>query len=171
MDLQGPFDASVQGFTFTLGMIDDHSRKGWKEFLRHKDEAPELIKALIERLENYTDQRVKIMRSDRGGEFINARLGDYFQHKGISHEYTAPHTPQQNGVAERFNQTMHESALAMLEDSKMSKGFWPEAHEYANYVRNHSPTKALSHMTPNKVFYGKKPSIATLRVFGSRCHV
>ena len=48
MDLQGPFDASVQGFTFTLGMIDDHSQKGWKEFLQHKDEAPELIKAVIE---------------------------------------------------------------------------------------------------------------------------
>ena len=66
---------------------------------------------------------------------------------------------------------MHESALAMLEDSEMSKGFWPEAHEYANYVRNHSPTKALSHMTLNEAFYGKKPSIATLRVFGLHCHI
>ena len=136
MELQGPFDTSVQGFTNTLGMIDNHSRKGWKEFLWHKNEAPELIKALIEQLENYTDQWVKIVWSDRGGEFINARLGDYFWHKRISHEYTAPHTPQQNGVAEQFNQTTHESALAMLEDSEMSKGFWPEVHEYANYVRN-----------------------------------
>ena len=59
----------------------------------------------------------------------------------------------------------------MLEDAEMSKGFWPEAHEYANYVRNRSPTKALSHTTPNEVFYNKKPSVATLRVFGSRCHV
>ena len=66
---------------------------------------------------------------------------------------------------------MHESALAMLEDSEMSKGFWPEAHEYANYVQNHSPTKALSHMTLNEAFYGKKPSIATLRVFGLHCHI
>ena len=56
MELQGPFDTSVQGFTNTLGMIDNHSRKGWKEFLWHKDEAPELIKALIEQLKNYTDQ-------------------------------------------------------------------------------------------------------------------
>ena len=71
----------------------------------------------------------------------------------------------------QFNQTMHESALAMLEDSKMFKGFCPEAHEYANYVQNRSPTKALSHMTLNEAFYGKKPSVATLQVFGSRCHV
>jgi len=59
----------------------------------------------------------------------------------------------------------------MLEDAEMAKGFWPEAHEYANYVQNWSPTKALTRMTPNKAFYGKKPSIATLRIFGSCCHV
>ena len=53
----------------------------------------------------------------------------------------------------------------------MFKGFWPEAHEYANYVQNRSPTKALSHTTLNEAFYGKKPSVATLQVFGSRCHV
>jgi len=48
MDLQGPLDKSILGYTYTLGMIDDHSRKGWKEFLRHKDEAPDLIKALVQ---------------------------------------------------------------------------------------------------------------------------
>jgi len=59
----------------------------------------------------------------------------------------------------------------MLEDAEMAKGFWPEAHKYANYVRNRSPTKALTRTTPNEAFYGKKPSVATLQIFGSRCHV
>ena len=53
----------------------------------------------------------------------------------------------------------------------MSKRFWPEAHEYANYVHNHSPTKALTHSTPNETFYGQKPSVSTLCIFGSHCHV
>jgi len=61
MDLQGPLDKSILGYTYTLGVIGDHSRKGWKEFLRHKDEAPDLIKALVQRLETYTGQRVKIV--------------------------------------------------------------------------------------------------------------
>ncbi|KIJ04731.1 hypothetical protein PAXINDRAFT_52878, partial [Paxillus involutus ATCC 200175] len=94
------------------------------------------IKALIARLETYTERRVKIIRSDRGGEFINATMKEYLASRGITHEFTAPYTPQQNGVAERFNQTTHEQALAMLEDAHMSRGFWPEAHEYASYVRN-----------------------------------
>ena len=171
MDLQGPFDKSILGYRYTLGVIDDYSRKGWKEYLKHKDEAPALLKTLIQRLETLTGQRVKYIRSDRGGEFIDSRLQSYLREKGITHEMTAPHTPQQNGVAERFNQTTHESALAMLEDAVLSRGFWPEAHDYANYVRNRSPTKALTHSTPNEAFYGKKPSVATLRIFGSRCHV
>ena len=59
----------------------------------------------------------------------------------------------------------------MLEDAEMLRGFWPEAHEYANYVRNRSPTKSLTRTTPNEVFHGQKPNVATLRIFGSRYHV
>ena len=79
--------------------------------------------------------------------------------------------PQQNGVAECFNQTTHEHALAMLHDAKLSMGFWPEAHEYASYVHNHSLTRALSQTTPNEAFHSCKPNVAALHIFSSRCHI
>ena len=79
MDLQGPFDTSTQGFRYTLAVIDDHSQKGWKEFLKHKSEAPQLIEALIEQLETYTGSHVKIIWSDHGGEFINRQLQSYLK--------------------------------------------------------------------------------------------
>ena len=171
MDLQGPFNKLIQGYVYTLGVIDDYSQKGWKEYLKHKDEAPAFIKALIQRLETLTGQCVKYIHSDHGGEFINSKLQTYLHEKGITHEMTAPHTPQQNGMAECFNQTTHESALTMLKDAELSHGFWPEAHAYANYVHNCSPTKALDCSTPSGTFYGKTPSVAVLRIFGSCCHV
>jgi len=59
----------------------------------------------------------------------------------------------------------------MLHDAKLSMGFWPEAHEYASYVRNRSPTRALSQATPNEAFHGRKPNVASFRIFGSKCHV
>jgi hypothetical protein len=59
----------------------------------------------------------------------------------------------------------------MLLQNGMSTGFWPEAHEYATYTRNRAPTKALHRTTPNEVWYGKKPDVSSLRIFGSRCHV
>ena len=70
-------------------------------------------------------------------------------------------------MAERYNRTTHEHAVAMLKDMGISDGFWPEAHEYSNYVRNRTPTVALKHTTPYEVFHGKKPDVATLRIFGS----
>ena len=100
-----------------------------------------------------TERKVKYIHSDRGGEFIRKELEKYFWKKGITRELTTPHTPQQNGVAEHFNQTTHEHALAMLQDAKMKALFWPEAHEYASYTRNRSPTSALpDYKTPNEVF-------------------
>jgi transposase InsO family protein len=97
-------------------VVDDYSQKGWKEFLHKKSEAAQKLQDLITRLETQTEHTVKYIHSDRGGEFIGKELEKYFRKKGITHELTAPHTPQQNGVAEHFNQTMHEHALAMLQD-------------------------------------------------------
>ena len=59
----------------------------------------------------------------------------------------------------------------MLKDLDMADGFWPEAHEYSNYVRNRTPTTALKWKMPYEAFHGKKPDVGALRVFGSRCHV
>ena len=102
---------------------------------------------------------------------MDSNLRDWFNSKGITLEISAPDTQQQNGVAERYNRTTHEHAVAMLKDMGISDGFWPEAHEYSNYVRNRTPTVALKRTTPYEVFHGRKPDVATLRIFGSRCHV
>ena len=74
-------------------------------------------------------------------------------------------------MGEHFNQNTYENALAMLKDTMLFYSFWPEAHDYANYICNHSPMKALAHSTPNEASYGKKPSVTTLCVFDSCCHI
>ena len=171
-DLQGPFDRSINGYYYVLAVVDDYSRKGWKEYLHQKSEAPQKLQDLIMRLETQTDRKLKYVRSDRGGEFIANSLASFFRKKGITHELSAPHTPQQNGVAERFNQTTNEHALAMIHEMDMKPSFWPEAHEYASYTRNRCPTSAIpDHKTPNEVFHGRKPDVSSLRIFGSKCHV
>ena len=109
---------------------------GWKRYLKLKSEASEEIQALITELETYTGCKVKIVQIDGGGEFLDGGLRDWFKSKGITLKISAPDTQQQNGVAERFNQTTHKHALAMLEEAGMSKGFWPKSHQYLNHVHN-----------------------------------
>ena len=172
MDLQGPFNRSIQGgFCYTLGVIDDCSQIGWKWFLHHKSDTAEHIRNLITELETGTKCKVKIVCVDWGGEFFDAELQNWFKEKGIVLEISAPNTHQQNGVAEWFNQTIHECALAILKEAGMANGFWPQAHLYVSYTHNWSPTWAFEQTTPYKVFYGHKPDVSTLQIFGSQCHV
>ena len=107
MDLQGPFNMSIHGFQFTLGVIDDHSQMGWKRYLKLKSETLEEIQALITKLETYTECKAKIVWIYGGSEFMDNELQDWFKSKGISLEISAPDTQKQNGVAKHFNQTTY----------------------------------------------------------------
>ena len=136
MDIQGPFKGSIAGFRYTLAVIDDHSQARWKRFLKHKNDAKGEIITLITKLEMFTERKVKTICFDGGGEFLDTELRNWFKLKGITLEISAPDMQQQNGVAKRYNHTTHERALAMLKDLELADGFWPEAHEYLNYVHN-----------------------------------
>ena len=74
---------------------------------------------------------------------------------------------EQNGVAERLNRTLKDKALSMVAHAGLSKGFWAEAVNTANYLCNRSPCQTLKgHITPFEVWHSKKPDIAHLRTRG-----
>ncbi|KAI3758362.1 hypothetical protein L6452_05922 [Arctium lappa] len=128
MDLFGPTNVmSIGKKSYCLVIVDYFSRFTWVYFLRTKDETNGLIKSFILRVENQTNQRVKIIRYDNGTEFKNHDLNSFCEEKGIERQYSAPRTPQQNGVAERRNRTLIEAARSLLADSKLSVTFWAEA--------------------------------------------
>jgi len=54
----------------------------------------------------------------------------------------------------------------MLADSKLPHRFWAEALSTCAYLRNCSPTKSLSRITPYEAWYGAKPNVNSLRIFG-----
>ncbi|GKG04314.1 putative ribonuclease H-like domain-containing protein, partial [Tanacetum coccineum] len=127
MDLFGPTNVmSIGKRSYCLVIVDDYSRFTWTFFLRTKDETSGLIKSFILRIENQSNQKVKVIRSDNGTEFKNHDLNCFCEEKGIERQYSAPRTPQQNGVAERRNRTLIEAARSLLADSKLPITFWAE---------------------------------------------
>ncbi|MGG6712897.1 UNVERIFIED_CONTAM: transposase family protein, partial [Salmonella enterica subsp. enterica serovar Weltevreden] len=58
-------------------------------------------------VENQHRRKIKVLRSDRGGEYL-APLVDFCAENGSIHEITPPYSPQSNGVAERKNRTLKE---------------------------------------------------------------
>ncbi|KAJ0179281.1 hypothetical protein K1T71_004993 [Dendrolimus kikuchii] len=90
----------------------------------------------------------------------------YLQDSGIIHQKTNPYTPEQNGLCERLNRTVVEKAKCMLFDADLKKHFWAEAVNTAVYLRNRSIASGIN-KTPFEIWYGKKPDISNLRIFGS----
>jgi len=107
MDLFGPSRAaSLAGNFYALVIVDDFSRYTWTLFLAAKKDAYKAFKKLTKVLHNETENSIKQIHSDHGGEFQNAKFDRFCQKHGIIHRYSAPRTPQQNGVVERKNRSL-----------------------------------------------------------------
>ncbi|KAJ9565499.1 hypothetical protein OSB04_001465 [Centaurea solstitialis] len=172
MDLFGPTNVmSIGKKSYCLVIIDDYSRFTWVFFLRTKDETSGLIKPFVKRVENQVNLRVKVIRSDNGTEFKNADLNSFCEEKGIERQFSAPRTPQQNGVAERRNRTLIEAARTMLADSKLPITFWAEAVKTACYVQNRVHVVKSKGKTPYELFKNKKPFIGFFVPFGCPCSI
>ena len=79
---------------------------------------------------------IRTLQTDNDGEHLSKEFEFYLKSKGINHELSAPYSPAQNGGAERFNQTLMESACAMMVQAELPEGYWAEAVATATYLRN-----------------------------------
>ena len=100
---------------------------------------------------NLTGRQVKTLCSDDGGEYVLTEFKKYLKEKGILHQTTTTYNPAQNGVAERNNCTIVETAR-----SKMPVEFWAEAVSTAVYLHSCSPTTSLKDVTPHKCLFHQK---------------
>ena len=103
--------------------MDDFYRFTWVIFLIHKDEACETFKIFSKRVQNEKYFCITSIRSDHGGEFENHTFENFCIENDISHNFSSPRTPQQNGVIERKNRSLQEMAKTILLESGFSKGF------------------------------------------------
>src|SRR5213083_2183825 len=88
-------------------------------FLQDKSEGQKTFKKFERRAQNEFEVKIKRIRSDNGSEFKNTSIEKFLDEEGIKHEFSAPYTPQQNGVVERKNRTLIEAARTMLDEYKM----------------------------------------------------
>ena len=155
---------------YFVTFIDDATRHVWVYFLKGKHEVFEKFKKWKSLVENQKGKKIKILRTDNGGEYTSNIFENFLSSEGIRHEYTIPKTPEQNSVSERMNRTLVEQVRSMLFDSGLPHKFWAEALSTACYLKNVSPARALKGMTPFQAFTGCKPNVKHLRIFGCVCY-
>lgn len=117
-------------------------------------------------VEKNSENRIKVFRSDRGGEFLSKNFISYCEEAGILRHFTAPYSPQQNGVVERRNRTVVAMTRSMLKEKQLPSTLWGEVVRHSVYLLNRVPTRALSGKTPYEAWKNKKPNLEHLRVFG-----
>ena len=122
MDLMGPTRTeSLGGKRYIMVVVDDFTRYTWVILLRSKFDALEHIKTLCTRLQNEKSLKIDQIRSDHGKEFENSYMESFCTRSGISQEFFALITPQQNGVVERKNRVIQEMARAMLYNKNVAR--------------------------------------------------
>jgi transposase InsO family protein len=125
-------------------------------------------------MENQHDIKIKIVRSNRGGEYygrhapygqIPRPFAKFLEENGIVALYLLHYKPQQNGMAERRNRTLIEMVLSMLSNSMLPLSLWMEALKTAAHIINRVPSKTVL-KTPYLLWTGRKPSITYLHIWG-----
>ena len=107
---------------------------------------------------------------DGGGEFNNKKFQEYLSQNGIRHETTAPYSLEQNGICERDNRTIMESVRSLLHTSGYPLSVWAEACHIVVYTLNRTSSRLIPGNIPFTLWYGSKPSLEHLRVFGCQAY-
>ena len=173
MDLFGPSAIrSYGGNLYTLVIVDDYSRYTWTRFLKNKTETFDQFKIFSKKIQNQLGCNIVSIRTDHGREFDNeVQFGAFCDANGITHNFSAPRTPQSNGVVERKNRTLQEMSRTMLNEQSIPQKFWCNAVDTSTYILNRILIRPIIGKTPYEIMKGRKPSLDYFRVFGSKCYI
>ncbi|GJP56276.1 hypothetical protein CLOM_g15349 [Closterium sp. NIES-68] len=167
-DVCGPMQTPdrEKGNRYFVTFLDDFSRLSWVILVKTKDEVAKMFRRWIRYVERESGAKVKVLRSDRGGEYLGKELQTFLEEKGITHQLSVPYTPQQNGAAERINRTLTDLARAILSHAELDNTWWGAAVQYANWVKNRMGSKGLGGKSPYSLWTGKVPNVSMARVWG-----
>nr|GEZ94429.1 zinc finger, CCHC-type [Tanacetum cinerariifolium] len=106
-DLCGPISpATHSGNKFIFLLVDDCIRFMWAYFRTSKDQAFSTFKEFRQQIEMEMRMKLRMLRTNRGGEFTSNEFTKYCKENGIARQLTTPYSLQQNGVVERRNRTV-----------------------------------------------------------------
>ncbi|KAL4030897.1 hypothetical protein IC575_009151 [Cucumis melo] len=172
MDLMGQMQTeSLGGKRYVLVVVDDYSRYTWDCFLKGKTYTVEICKNLCLKLQREKGKKITRIRSDHGKEFENESFNRFCLLEGIHHEFSAPITPQQNGLVERKNRTLQEMTHVMIHAKNLPLCFWAEAVNTTCHIHNRVTIRTGTTVTLYELWKERKPNVKYFHVFGSTCYI
>ena len=171
-DLWGPSRVqSAGGKIYFMPIIDAGSSYKHGAYLPDKSDSSMItaFNTFRAKAESLTGRKIRRLRTDRAYELV--AWEEYCKQHSITHEFTAPYSSAQNGLAERAIRTTMDDVRTLLCDSDLGHSYWAEAAAYSIDTRNLIPSRRHPGKVPLEAFTGKRQSVSHLRVFGARCWV
>lgn len=169
IDIWGPFSIeSVDGFKYFPTIVDDCTRMTWVYMLKNKSDVSEIFPSFIRLVQTQFQKTIKAIWSDNAPELAFTSL---LNEHGILHHFSCPYTPQQNSVVERKHQHLLNVARALLFQSNITLGYWPECILTATFLINRLSSPLLGFKSPFELLLGKLRDYTGLKNFGCLCYV
>jgi transposase InsO family protein len=166
-DVWGPAPVqTIGGRRYFVSFTDDYSRLTHIYLLRRKSETFGAYKTFEAWTNTQLNTKIKVLHSDRGGEYMSEEFTKYLAEHGTEQKLTVHDTPEENGVAEVLNRVVTERMRAILHASGLPKFLWGEAVRHVIWLKNRTSTVAVASKTPHEVVTGKKPNLSMLPEWG-----
>ena len=159
---------SIDGFKYYVVFVDYYSKYVWFYPIKHKSDVSTIFPQFKLLVEKFFQTQIISLFTDNGGEYIG--LAPFLKSMGISHYTTPPHTPEQNGIAERRHRHIVETGLALIHYAGLPPSFWCHAFQTAVYLINRLPTPILQSKSPYQVLHCAPPNYTKLKTFGCLCY-
>jgi hypothetical protein len=110
---------SIGGCRYYVNFIDDHTRKVWVYFTKHKGEMFQHFLSFKIMVEKEKGMNIKCLRSNGRGKYFSNEFNEYLKEQGIQKKYSCSYSPQENGVVEKNNRHIAKIAHAMLNEKNL----------------------------------------------------
>jgi hypothetical protein len=174
-DICGPFSVkSVEGFDSFIIFTDDFSRYGYIYPIKERSKALDKFKIFKAEVENQHDTKIKVVRSDHGGEYYSRHTPygqvpgpfvRFLQENSIVTQYSLSGDPQQNEMAERRNRILMDMVRSMLSNSTLPISLCMEGLKPAIHILNRILSKSVP-KTSYELWIGRKLTLNYLHVWG-----
>lgn len=149
--------------------VDAYTRFCWVFCIAKKDDIRQAFREWSAIQESAKGVKIQQLFSDNEPCLLEKVFQGHLAARGIQHHTLQTYSSEMNGAAENAIKNIVQCASAMLWTAKIPEGFWPEAVRVSTYLKNWSPHKAVG-KTPYEAWYGEKPDLSHIRIFGSRCY-
>ena len=165
-DLTGPFRVPQlpAGDMYALNMV--HADSAFSVVYGLPDKTSSKICTRLGEFKRWARLAIRTLISDGGKEYTG-RVAEFCKRHGIQHITTAPHSPEQNAIAESRWRCAYAVARVLLSKANLPEDFLLYALKFANQVHIRTlPATTPSTATPYEQYMGEQPTVSWMRTFG-----